>query len=56
MELSSPWELTDPTDKMDHFKCLANRKAVISPGTAARLSQTWSLLNFDILDLKENEI
>lgn len=48
-------ESGDPTDKMDGFNCLTVIKAIVSPGTTARLFETWPSLNFDILDLKDND-
>ena len=56
MQHSGAWELGDPTDETGHFKCLTNVTAIFSPRTTARLFETWSSLNFDTLDLKENEI
>ena len=51
---SAPWELRDPAGKMEHFSCPTDIIAILSPGPAARLFETF--LKFDSLDLKENEI
>jgi len=50
-----PGEPVNPTDNKDHFNCPTVIKVIVSPGTTAELFETWSSLNFDILDLKEND-
>lgn len=42
----------DLAEKMGHFKCLRDIKAVFSHGTIARSFETCSSLDFDVLDLK----